>query len=434
MRIKNDNHVVETSNLQNQHKFQISTNDTAFQILSSGLYSDKIMAVIRELCCNAYDANVAVSNGHKPIVVTLPTVKKPLFKVSDIGPGLDHDQIISLYTTYFASDKRSTNAQIGGFGLGSKSPFAYTDSFTVCAKKDGVSRTYSAFISDDGPTITLLGETPTKEANGVEVSIVVKPKDIEDFVKKTELFFAWFDKPVTLINHDTEYVKYIRDYSYSTPRLKLPSNKNNTYSKLSTRYSEDSKPLVVMGGVCYPLNVELVAKHNKLLHGFLQLHPEVHMPIGSVKVAASREELQYDKQTVESLVNVLDEEMENFRNYINNLKQTNTWASKVEASTCIRSIRHSYNIFRVLKEHFNELYPFIEHHTEKMPAYKYDERVSLSIYDNAYTAASIIRDGYFTQNNRKHNVEVKKETGSCIFVNDIGGEKELLLTYRTAIV
>lgn len=43
-------------------EFQIAANAQAFKILSSGLYSNKPRAIIREVCCNAWDAHVAAGN------------------------------------------------------------------------------------------------------------------------------------------------------------------------------------------------------------------------------------------------------------------------------------------------------------------------------------------------------------------------------------
>ena len=106
----------------------------------------------------------------------------PHFAIRDYGTGLSHDQVTNIYTTYFESTKTDSNAFIGALGLGSKSPFSYTDNFTVTAIKDGRKGIYSAFINDMGvPSIAMMAEEQTDEPSGVEVVISVKNSDLYTF-------------------------------------------------------------------------------------------------------------------------------------------------------------------------------------------------------------------------------------------------------------
>ena len=58
--IISDNSVdVTLSNVGNTGEFKIKNSRKAFQILSSGLYSNKIKAIIRELSTNALDSHRA---------------------------------------------------------------------------------------------------------------------------------------------------------------------------------------------------------------------------------------------------------------------------------------------------------------------------------------------------------------------------------------
>jgi len=111
--------------------FTIQANAKMFRILSSGLYSNKEKAIIREVSCNAYDANIDAGNGDIPIEVHLPNVLEPYFSIKDSGTGLTPEQMTDIYTQYGNSTKTDDNRMIGALGLGSKSPFSYIDSFTV---------------------------------------------------------------------------------------------------------------------------------------------------------------------------------------------------------------------------------------------------------------------------------------------------------------
>jgi len=59
MQLRAEDRNVTTSGLTQQESFQIKATGKAFKILSDGLYSDKPLAVVRELSCNAWDSHVA---------------------------------------------------------------------------------------------------------------------------------------------------------------------------------------------------------------------------------------------------------------------------------------------------------------------------------------------------------------------------------------
>jgi len=138
------------SNVAEIGEFRIRNSAKAFGILSSSLYANKIRAIIRELSCNAYDSHVAAGNLTTPFDMHLPNQLEPWFSIRDYGVGLTHKQVVDIYTTYFESTKTGSNDFVGALGLGSKTPFSYTDNFTVTAVKDGVRGVYSAFINEAG--------------------------------------------------------------------------------------------------------------------------------------------------------------------------------------------------------------------------------------------------------------------------------------------
>ena len=143
----------------------------AFSILSSGLYADKIGAIVRELSCNAYDSHIAAGHPQLPFEIKLPTTFDQTFYVKDFGTGLSHEDVIGMYTTYFESTKSDSNEYIGALGLGSKSPFSYTTAFTVESRFNGTIRVYSAYLDELGmPKIVLNGEAPTNEPNGMTIT------------------------------------------------------------------------------------------------------------------------------------------------------------------------------------------------------------------------------------------------------------------------
>ena len=94
-------------------EYKILANEKMFSILSSKLYTDKIMAPIRELLCNAYDAHIAAGIPDTTLEVHMPSAGKQEFRIRDFGTGLSAEDMLELYTTYGASTKNLSNDFIG---------------------------------------------------------------------------------------------------------------------------------------------------------------------------------------------------------------------------------------------------------------------------------------------------------------------------------
>ena len=118
-----------------------------FHVLRNMIYSNKIMAVIREYSTNAYDANIE-NNADRPFVVTMPTITSLVFKVRDFGKGLSEAGIIGIFASYGASTKRFSNNYVGFLGFGSKSAFCYSETFSVVSYHGGKKTTYHAYIDE----------------------------------------------------------------------------------------------------------------------------------------------------------------------------------------------------------------------------------------------------------------------------------------------
>lgn len=158
-----------------QDSIQMGITDNAefFQMLSSALYRNPKLAMIRETMCNCWDAHV-MNGTDRPIEITL-TNDKLIFR--DFGPGIHHDQIGPIYGVYGNSTKRNQANQTGGFGLGCKSPFAYQNHFQVVSFHEGVKTIYRMAKSNGEvkgkPSITPIVSIPTTET-GLEVTIDIK--------------------------------------------------------------------------------------------------------------------------------------------------------------------------------------------------------------------------------------------------------------------
>lgn len=288
MIVNEKNNIVETSEGISQQSFTIKATAKAFKILSSGLYSDKILAVIRELSCNAYDSHVAAGKKDVPFEVTMPTELDPQFKVKDFGVGLNHDGVMRLYSTYFESTKTDSNDFIGALGLGSKSPFSYVDSFSVVSVFNGFKTFYTAFIGSTGtPSIALMSDAvETDEPNGLEVSFPVKLEDMRVFSQKASFALKYFNPRPTIKNGTIQFNE--RTYIREEDGWKLVDTKMAGFS-----------PVAIQGNVAYPISFNALTSHMTLEESSVVSLPIEYMfNIGDLEPAASREELSYEAETI----------------------------------------------------------------------------------------------------------------------------------------
>jgi DNA topoisomerase VI subunit B len=181
MKTRTQTRNVSTHGIGETTSFSIATNGKAFRSLIDSVYTDKVTTPIRELMTNAFDSHSAAGKGDEPFTVFVPTNRDLRFAVRDYGTGMDHETVTNLYTTLFASSKEDTNDEVGQLGLGSKSPFAYTDTFTVTAFDGATKRVYTAFMASDLPQLALLHEGDSDEPQGILVEFPVKYQDVSDF-------------------------------------------------------------------------------------------------------------------------------------------------------------------------------------------------------------------------------------------------------------
>lgn len=297
MKLRQDDNVI-ISNTQNQRAFTIAATAKAFKILSDSLYSRKIEAIVRELSCNAYDSHVQAGTS-RPFEITLPTAWNPEFSVEDFGVGLDKDDVENIYTSYFTSTKTESNDVIGALGLGSKTPFSYTDSFNITARKNGKSYTYNAFINASGePSVALLSESTTEEPNGVKISVPVRNCDFNQFRDDVLKVASWFvDLPV-VHNLDREID--------NSKAVKLDEEEFFWIQRGSYGNYTSDRIVAVMGNVAYVVD-NVSSTFTEFTEGeraFLkQNNLYVKFNIGDLDVAASRETISFDEYTTETFIN-----------------------------------------------------------------------------------------------------------------------------------
>lgn len=279
---------VESSGLRDDKPFLIQSSAKAFQLLSSNLYRYKIRAIIRELSCNAYDAHVESGNSDKPFDVHLPNFADPYFSIRDYGTGLSHEQITSIFRTYFDSTKTTSNELTGCLGLGSKSPFAYTDNFTVISYLNGIKNSYSAYINSNGvPSIALLTSIPTDQPNGIEYIVpLVNSRDAREFLEEAQRIYQYFDILPNIIG--------TKNFNVNSPNYYLIGDGY----KVSNSFNGS---IAVMGRIAYPID-HRVFNYDEEIMSVLVNGVEMYFDIGDLDFTMGREDLSYDPITKENIV------------------------------------------------------------------------------------------------------------------------------------
>lgn len=291
---------VVTQGIQGAVSFGIKQEGLAhiFNVLRNQLYSDKILAVLREYSCNAVDAHTE-AGVNRPIEVTLPSRLSLELKVRDYGVGLSEQDIQEVYAFYGESTKRKSNSLIGQLGLGSKSAFAYGDNFVINSFHNGIKTTYNAYIDPSQiGQIAKLATASSNEASGVEIVISIKPSDCETFVSTARTLFTHFKvKPIVRGVADFTYETRTALYSGNDWRL-LKADRNGNYNRQAS---------VIMGNIAYKVSASaLKLDENNADEAVIErllsnCDIELDVSIGDLDIAASREGLQYTDRTIANI-------------------------------------------------------------------------------------------------------------------------------------
>lgn len=306
--------------------FSIKQDNKAFRAFSDGLYSDKPLAIVRELTCNAVDAHRDAGTMDTPYKLFLPHDNNPKFVIRDYGTGLSPEQFASIYTVYGESTKDKSNDNIGGFGLGSKTPFAYTDQYFVRSYWNGNCYTYVFFFSEDQPEWALVATEPTTLANGLEIYFDVDEADFGSFFKAAQKIVPWLPvlADVYVDNHIEDENGFFVDTT-ATDNNTVGDNvatqwfddvtksicaENDDIRIINNRF-DDRRPnriSINQGGVLYPTSIDELKSNIPdsevkavfavaVLQGITAGHQSVilNCPIGTVELTRSRESVSWTK-------------------------------------------------------------------------------------------------------------------------------------------
>lgn len=259
-----------------------SQQELMFDILFKQMYRKPIASIIREITSNCFDSHIE-AKVDEPVLIKISNDEGGTYiSFKDVGIGISPERMKKVYSRPLKSSKRDSNEQIGFFGLGSKSPFAYTDSFFLTTIFDNIKYEYLIHRGKTKPRIDKLSEDETEEHNGSEVKIYfLNNSDRAHFEQELGKELVYFDNV------------------YFSPSIPLNNNytifEYNTFKlRTDTRYSDELH--ICIGKVAYPINWgELGIRAIKLPFG-------LKFNIGDLPITPERESIRY--------VNNLNEEGE----------------------------------------------------------------------------------------------------------------------------
>lgn len=306
--------------------YEIEADAEFFNHLSKRIYTDSMLAIVRELACNAWDSHVEANNTDTPVIIQCPNKIQPVFRVIDKGVGMDIEALNSVYRKYGKSTKRTDMSQTGGLGVGSKTPFSYTDSFTVYSVKDGLKHTMINYKENGIPKIKEIVTVETDEENGVTVEVPVKVNDFDAFRDRIESVANMFrgklevrgmkydfDTQNVYRNMSEENQLRIRDFEFPENIFRVRSNKISAFT--------NNNIAVLMGNVPYQLDTSKLNLSDGD-HAFLKDVSTygwvtcIEVPIGCLDFSMSREHLEYSERTVTYLDNYISSLREDAQEYI----------------------------------------------------------------------------------------------------------------------
>jgi hypothetical protein len=311
MKIKSLDRKAEFIGDIDSQNFSIDAEDAAIVLNHLiDLYSDPIGSVVREVTSNCIDAhrernlkasgsiplededNVSNWETRNTVEVSYTPQNSILgvganISFKDWGVGLSRERVKNIYTKLGKSTKRDANDQIGGFGIGCKSPFAYTTTFYIITVYNKNRYCYMLSRNNSVPTMDLVYQEAIDELNSTEVIVPLKrEEDKSDFIKAINDQLPFFEnviykdfdglKEVNVLEEGDQYV--ITEYK-------------NTGGSLRA----------LVGNVIYPLNLKLLYNgYNDYSYNYswTRCGVLIKFDIGELALSPSRENIIYDESMV----------------------------------------------------------------------------------------------------------------------------------------
>lgn len=294
--------------------FRFSQESMGHVFKSVTTYSNPVGSVVREITSNCFDSHKRAGVDRDVEIEIIRGNKlegtQDRIKFKDFGTGLSENKIRDIFTVVGASDKRLDNVEIGGFGLGAKSPFGYIrdydylNSFEVDTWYEGKHTKFALSETNDGPQMIEMFSSDSDRTNGTTVTIPIANYDLSKFKKEIKKQLVYFDN-----------IKYVN--------CGVEENDYRVFKGNHFIYRDDIQPHnemhVCYGKVAYPLNFSEIGLTNNYSYRYKNREYSapigLYFDIGEIDITPKREALLYNDKTVEAIKEKIELAREELQNH-----------------------------------------------------------------------------------------------------------------------
>jgi len=262
-------------------------------LLRDKIYTDKVLAVVREYYANALDEHR--KNGvDRKITVGLTANE---FLVRDYAKGLSDEDVRTVFG--MIGETRKDDDDIGGLGIGSKAGYAYSDAFFVDSYFNGHKTTYQFFL--DQPEVE--GEPPSgkiaelshgvsNEPSGICVRVPIRYDDVQRFADHIEYVCGF----------TPDEVEVVGDIARSPELQSYEINGVKIYPKCSRDYQE---VCFIQGGIPYSANINNSTVDEKYVRVLDKMEgAAIEFEMNSFDFSPSRETVEWTGRSMRSVTEV----------------------------------------------------------------------------------------------------------------------------------
>ena len=276
-------------------KVGIGSDVVMIELLRSGVYKNPDRVICQEYAANARDAHREVGVSDRPIEITLPTIADSTLTIQDWGPGVSPDRMENVFVLLGKSTKTGDNSQNGGYGIGAKCAWARVDSFNITTVVDKVKYFYIAYVDKTlHGALNLVDQFECDEPNGTTICVPVERSShaqYRDWIEKVTTH--WSPRPI--VKPELEYRPIHKEWQGA--RWWIGDNEN-----------DGDESIAIVDGIPYKIELDQMRGLDETDGGIIaktllsakQVFLEFNT--GEVKVAASRENLRYDSETTEIII------------------------------------------------------------------------------------------------------------------------------------
>lgn len=337
MKLKESTNTVLTLGKKEDRRFKMSDNKILYDILRNKLYNNPIGAICREIASNCRDANRESGRPDEPIIIKIfdnidgMRIGDASISFKDSGIGINPDRMQNVFLLYGESTKRDSNGYTGGYGLGAKTPFAYSESFTIITVcEENGCRTKYTYIGhldqEEKGAMPLFKKEKTNDPTGTEVIVPIKKADIDKF--ETNCYYYtrfWNVRPI--------YTGFKRSDVYSYEKYSF--GKFDIYR--GSLASSLSSFVVMIDEIPYNVPTSLIKDDWDSIGGLSMI--SFPFDNGVLDLGAAREDIQindHNKQLIEERIEFLKDTSKKRLNYYFSSK--NTIAQAIIGYNILKSI------------------------------------------------------------------------------------------------